>query len=677
MNIKYHILNWLISVILLIGSLTPSAAQCYEQLTDASGMSMPDEMVTRINQAACEIKQILNLSGGETFKVYTYGFYAHAPQTYFGLQEARSCALSQAQQSDYYILIGKETDGDGLFKRYDISFLLPDTGPFNCLKDAKRTELQNIMNQAGTDAAAENRIVPSPEVILRETKEYLEILKNCSTCATGNGDGCLRVSFKGIDKMLTGLKFRKISVTVAGDQPWTMGQHGIYDHVQKNINIPLEGIGTVHIPDQIYESKIQFESGADIVNEDTTINVDPINGKVFIFKNENFVPGEEWDDMQDEADNLDYVECWVLLRDEQNHYWLYSRFSFGKFDGESWDGSAARGDNVGSRAITVPTPFGIALNFIGNAALDAIIQTVGNRILDQNARNQPTELGRWLKSWDKVDKKAALWEGVSSLLPWQKAGVLQGALLRAATSALAVVIDHATSENYPNYSVKDGLLDFSITFGTSSLTQLIAQKFKLNNGPRLISIGLNHWYENASKGVLKKLVFHVSKVYDDFTTGIVKAGKYIEQEIAISNVKKIDLMGGKKSQLGGDFVNIDLSDKIEKGIKGDATKLSKFLPSNSVDEIVCNNPYLGATLKAEDYIKEVALIIKSGKKVYVNGQYSNKYFKGVNQALAQKYGFVIEQFQVPLLPQFKNIKFTTTDGKPLVGDVISTVIRKL
>nr|HMU03219.1 hypothetical protein [Saprospiraceae bacterium] len=117
-------------------------------------------------------------------------------------------------------------------------------------------------------------------------------------------------------------------------------------------------------------------------------------------------------------------------------------------------------------------------------------------------------------------------------------------------------------------------------------------------------------------GVLKKIIFLAGKYFDDFTNGIVNSAKYIENNTFISGVKKIDLMGGQQSKLGNEFVNIDFSEKIITGIKGDATKLSKFIPLNSVDELVCSNPYLGTGFIAEDYFKEVSKIIKIGKNLF-------------------------------------------------------------
>ena len=136
-------------------------------------------------------------------------------------------------------------------------------------------------------------------------------------------------------------------------------------------------------------------------------------------------------------------------------------------------------------------------------------------------------------------------------------------------------------------------------------------------------------------------------------------------------------MGGYKSQLGGEFVNIDISESIKVGIKGDATKLSKIIKKNSIDELVSNNPYLGGVFTAEDYIKEVAEVMKPGSRVYINGQRKNPFFSEVNNTLATKYGFTIDKYQVDLLDNFKKLKFYTSQGHPIsINTMKSTVLIK-
>jgi hypothetical protein len=165
---------------------------------------------------------------------------------------------------------------------------------------------------------------------------------------------------------------------------------------------------------------------------------------------------------------------------------------------------------------------------------------------------------------------------------------------------------------------------------------------------------------------------------DDFINSLLDANKYIQEGKFISNVKKIDLMGGKTSQLGGDFANIDL--QATKGINGDASKLSQFIQPNSIDEIVVSNPFPTAPFAGpkEFFLAEASKVMKPGTTLTVNGTISNKFFKNVKAGNIEDLGFEIVEFQVPLKSQFQNTKFYQVDGVTQIpnSNILTTIIRK-
>lgn len=664
-NMKKSILTSLLTL-LLVGFVS---GQNFIRLTDASKLTLTTDELSSIETAAQQAIDILPIADQPLFKVYDIGFYIHSVVKTEGISpiwEQVKTDVENLTSSEYYLIFGRESSDKGVNTKIRVKLKLPTSSSFSCLTEEERDNLERYIEQAANDNL--NIQYAQAEIAALELlKDYLYkiIVCNCSNV----GANCTQFNnFSFLDVQLRGLGFRKKEIQLGGDCAWSNGDQGIYDYFGKQVII--DDISYC-ITEEIHENKAIIEETTHVM-EDTTMYTS-VTGKVYILDNQSFTNGE-WETAKAATATNDFVEYWVVLTNNHGKSFLYSRFIIGgSFP------AAARGDSTANRSMVPTNPWGIALNALGNAAIDALIQTIGLRILDPEARNQPGELDKWLKAWSKVDKFAAAWEGISSLIPWKKAGELEGAVLRAATSGMAVVIDRATSPSYPNYSVKDGLLDFTVTFGTSALTQIIAQKFNLSSGPRLISEGLDNWYFGSAGGTLKKIIFHVSKVYDDFKNGVVHAGKYWENSVLIQGVKKIDLMGGTKSQIGGDFINVDFDTQIQKGIRGDATALSKFIPENSIDEIICNNPYLGPGLVAEDYIKEVAKIMKSGKKIYINGQIQNKYFKGVNQVLANQYGFTIETFQAPLLQQFQNLTFFTSGGVNLISNstMLSTVLVKL
>ena len=356
------------------------------------------------------------------------------------------------------------------------------------------------------------------------------------------------------------------------------------------------------LPDQISESKSIFDNPVQEL-PDTTINVS-VQGEVYILDNESFENGE-WENAVGRSHTLGYVEYWVILKDESGKAFLYSRFTIGAFDETAlWKAE--------EKDILAISPWGLALKALENAALDACLQSIIIRIIDKDVKS-------WSESWDKVSYLGAVWEGVSSLIPWKKSLAIK--LLQYATRAFVGVIDNALK--YDDYTVEKGIRDFGISFAVSGFQELLFHPKvieTLGKGTTFARVtfaqGLDRVYSQTTSGVLKKIIFLAGKYFDDFTNGIVNSAKYIENNTFISGVKKIDLMGGQQSKLGNEFVNIDFSEKIITGIKGDATKLSKFIPLNSVDELVCSNPYLGTGFIAEDYFKEVSKIIKIGKNLF-------------------------------------------------------------
>lgn len=140
---------------------------------------------------------------------------------------------------------------------------------------------------------------------------------------------------------------------------------------------------------------------------------------------------------------------------------------------------------------------------------------------------------------------------------------------------------------------------------------------------------------------------------DDFIDGLVDANKYIQEGKYIEGVKKIDLMGGKTSQIGGDFANIDII--AEKGIKGSATNLDKFIKPNSIDEIVCSSPQ-------DEFLLESSSVLKKGSNIYINGSARNSFFNSITKGNVESMGFEVVSEMQPLNSRFSSMKFYFTDG---------------
>lgn len=172
-------------------------------------------------------------------------------------------------------------------------------------------------------------------------------------------------------------------------------------------------------------------------------------------------------------------------------------------------------------------------------------------------------------------------------------------------------------------------------------------------------------FERLSLSKLKWLSNVGSKI-DDYINGLVDANKFISEGKFIEGVKKIDLMGGKVSQLGENFVNIDIA--ATKGINGSVTDLDKFIRPNSIEEIVCSSPQI-------EFLEQASIIMKKDAKIYINGTIKNKYFKNVLKGNVEQYGFKILEEQTVLNTRFENLKFYLSDSMTEMNrELIKTTI---
>jgi len=134
---------------------------------------------------------------------------------------------------------------------------------------------------------------------------------------------------------------------------------------------------------------------------------------------------------------------------------------------------------------------------------------------------------------------------------------------------------------------------------------------------------------------------------------LIYAENYIKGNKFVEGVRKIDLMGGKVSQLGDDFVNVDII--AEKGIRGSATDLSKFIRPNSIDEIVCSNPQA-------EFIEQASKILKKNGKIYINGTEKNTFFSSITHKRLKDLKLNVISEKQPLNEKFKHLNFYFSDG---------------
>ncbi|MDO8336429.1 MAG: hypothetical protein Q7T74_06650, partial [Candidatus Saccharibacteria bacterium] len=111
-----------------------SEAQCYVRLEDASGFDT-DIYQDTLEAVAAKLCAIFYTTGFEgQFKVYDFGFYLHQENTTGGYPEPFAQKITEVQDSSpYYLLFGKQTDKSGIYTKFWVDLVLPDTSYFSCV----------------------------------------------------------------------------------------------------------------------------------------------------------------------------------------------------------------------------------------------------------------------------------------------------------------------------------------------------------------------------------------------------------------------------------------------------------------------------------------------------------------------------------------------------------------
>jgi hypothetical protein len=125
-----------------------SDAQCYVRLEDASGFNT-DEYQDSLQAAAAKLCAIFDSTGfAGQFKVYDFGFYLHQENTTGGYPEPFAQKLAEVQGlSPYYLLFGKQTDKSGVYTKFWVDLVLPDTGKLSCLDSISLTLRDEIIDK--------------------------------------------------------------------------------------------------------------------------------------------------------------------------------------------------------------------------------------------------------------------------------------------------------------------------------------------------------------------------------------------------------------------------------------------------------------------------------------------------------------------------------------------------
>lgn len=479
-----------IFVLLLLSNLQ-IFSQTYNVVADLTGVKPTTAQLADLELASDSAKLELPTTLQPKFKVYDFGFYSLSRNYEGGFDavwEKVKTDVDAKAESDYYIIFGRESSDAGPNMKIRVELVLPRTSQFECLTEERRNNVEKYV-QAVANQNLSNSIYEAEVKALEMLRAYIYKIVQCE--CTGIRTSCdLSLDYKYIDPELMGLGFRKKEITIGDTCSWTNGTQEIHDYFGKQVIIDGQ---PYCITEQISVGKSLIEASQQVL-PDTTIATS-VSGKVFILDNESFTNGE-WDNAKSQAGQHDYVEYWVIVKDNKtNKYYLYSKFSLEAMDAVALRGGG--GDGTRGIAGIVPT-WGDALKALGNAAVDATLQAVIFRIVDPSVKD-------WGDAWGKVSYFGAAWEGIASLIPWKdKLTGPQEFVVRAAASAFTVVLDNYT-RNKASYTVNQALIDFGIGFGASAITQLVFHP----KVTEVIGSNTKYAYLAFSKGV--------KRIYDSST----------------------------------------------------------------------------------------------------------------------------------------------------------------
>ncbi len=480
----------LIALLLLYFGYQSSFAQSFVRLFDATEQdhSNYDQRLQDSTNALLDI--FINDSFADSFAIYDFGFYLHNEVFQGGFPGVFEQVTAQVEaQTEYFVLIGRAYDDEGNFELF-IKSKFPGHADFVCLQDVDRISLDGILRSAiEEELGSEIGVGPLNEAMaigIHFLADRLNYLLYCSCSGSPNQRSINQCptehGFAEINVLLRGLGWRRTEISHVRPSTWD-DSNEIYDFANKEFRIDGE---TVTIPDQIVESKATFDS--------------LMSGKVYILDNESFNNGE-WETFLAESINPanDYVEGWVIANDGDQYY-LYSAYFIGI---DNLPAAAAQiRANFNGRSVVLPA-MKYVLQVLGNAALDALMQGVIYYIFFE-------EIDTWEKAFDEVSYLGAVWEGISSLLPWKKAKRL-GPIMRAATTALVGVIDKANRDD--NYTINQGFADFAVGFGSSYLVELATHpkvtelvSSKLSEVYDRFAEGLVRWYDDTPHQVVQDMV---------------------------------------------------------------------------------------------------------------------------------------------------------------------------
>jgi hypothetical protein len=188
---KNKAIGYLLIIVFELFGFSLFSQNNYIKLSDMSGYNT-DAYQTNLSSVADDLINSLPVDIKNKFKVYDFGFYIITENFEGGYRKELDKIINKiTQQSPYYLIFGKETTREGLYKNMYVELNLPQEGSFSCLSDVNKktykTKISNIVKKSfkGYDTyhLAEIEGMKALKTIFNEIKQCC-ILGNtqCNTC---------------------------------------------------------------------------------------------------------------------------------------------------------------------------------------------------------------------------------------------------------------------------------------------------------------------------------------------------------------------------------------------------------------------------------------------------------------------------------------------------------------
>ena len=434
-----NLLQFLVFLLPFWASAQNSSTDCYKLRFDGSG-NTDTSGIDLIKQNSCNLRDQLPTNEQSKFQVQDLGFYM---MTEFLKSTSGNPYLDQfeevrtkiAQEKEYYVVIGRQTDSKGIYTKFYIDVKLPNVTPNNCpdnfnvlAKNFLINKIEEEYNNRGRNYSYANQAVSKG---IGALADYIQDIKQCCETQPSSVEKCLNC--KSPDNMITALK-----------------SDGFVSHAIQNIgNYPIGNIPDIpEVAD--YAKKLFTINDLNVVDVPNsykeTIDTFKTKGltlKVIITKDENYCT-PLWDSLVIIANSGQYdIVYWHHVHKGKsigNDLLLTKTFLR--------SGTGNKSDS--ERAVFLPLiPI---LKGLGSAVADAFVQAAIIYIIDDDVKTFSDAFG-------KVNYWQSGWSGVVGAFGINKNVALVGSAIASATGTVVY-----NAYNKQGYGVEEGTRDFVQNF---------------------------------------------------------------------------------------------------------------------------------------------------------------------------------------------------------------------